>query len=976
MAFFGALKDKAINTFNEVILDRKIGGDGLTKEQKFCQKFQLPEEERIVQESNVVILYSSDHSEPNNNKFKGPHRYNSVEDYENEIHFQGRLYLTQHFLIFRDSHDYRDCSFTLQLSTIKKVERETASFDYNFVLSLTTVSKLHIKLYFSGGIRSDNERFAQCLSMTLKKNQSNIKKLKPFIQTCYSEYLLSKNNVSHEVFEHTPPGGLGLAFKFPGNVKESKDKVKLKLWFDLFKENGRNLSLIKTPMFYKLIRVGLPNRLRGEIWELCCGSMYLRLDHQNEYEKLLFDNKDKMSLAIEEIQKDLNRSLPEYAAYQSSEGIESLRKVLTAFSWKNPEVGYCQAMNIVVAALLIYMSEEQAFWTLNVLCDRIVPGYYSKTMYGTLLDQRVFESLVQTTMPILWDHICKNDIQLSVVSLPWFLSLYLSSMPLVFAFRILDIFFMQGPKTLFQVALAILKINGEELMKTEDDGTFISIIKEYFLSLDSSAHPNSPQLKYRNITKFQDLLLVSFKEFSNIDDETIQLHRAKHRDTIYQNISTFVKRTEIRHLPKTPNITQNTLDILYDRFYSQVEVSNITKGSGSSTIDFKSFVKFLSEVCDWVHFDENKVETIPHDHFLRRLFQNWDSENQNALSFADLLVGLNSLVESDLMTAMSNFFKLYDVKHNNKIDREGILRISEDLLYITSPWKEGYLLDEITRTAVENEVAEVVLKKQMESEKGAGSEEKEKNHDENGAIDLPAHIEVNKEKLAAEQTERYLQAASTFINRAFEYAQPEEEELLIKDLAIDEKLKHNAALDPTHPVYLNLATFRMVILADETYELLFSSTFRGSIHLDRPLDLKFDPMRNIRDMFDGLLADGKKVANKVRLRMDSRASQQSQEGSSSSSIRSNRTRASTLGTSRDDEEEERDDDFGVISIDEKDKDMLLATEAQSLGDNVQKRPDIKEQMKKFNDTGKDSGVKLVDASSTEIGKENLIEFET
>lgn len=134
------------------------------------------------------------------------------------------------------------------------------------------------------------------------------------------------------------------------------------------------------------------------------------------------------------------------------------------------------------------------------------------------------------------------------------------------------------------------------------------------------------------------------------------------------------------------------------------------------------------------------------------------------------------------------------------------------------------------------------------------------------------------------------------------------------------------------------------------------------------MDLKFDPMRNIRDMFDGLLADGKKVANKVRLRMDSRASQQSQEGSSSSSIRSNRTRASTLGTSRDDEEEERDDDFGVISIDEKDKDMLLATEAQSLGDNVQKRPDIKEQMKKFNDTGKDSGVKLVDASSTEIEK--------
>lgn len=868
MAFFESLKDKAINTFNEVVLNKEVGGDGLTKEQKFCQKFQLPEEERIIQESNVVIQYRSDYLEPSS-KSKGPQRYRELEDDDFELNFQGKLYLTQHFLIFRDNQDPRDCSFTLQLSTIKKVERESASFNYNFVLSLTTVSRLHIKFYFSGGIRSDNERFAQCLSMTLKKNQTNIKKLKPFIQTCYSEYILSKNKVSNEDIEHAPPGGLGLKFKFPGNAKESKDKVKLKLWFDFFKENGRNLSLIKTPMFYKLIRVGLPNRLRGEIWELCCGSMYLRLDHQEEYTKLLTDNQGKKSFAIEEIEKDLNRSLPEYAAYQSSEGIESLRKVLTAFSWKNPEVGYCQAMNIVVAALLIYMSEEQAFWTLNVLCDRIVPGYYSKTMYGTLLDQRVFESLVETTMPVLWEHICKNDIQLSVVSLPWFLSLYLSSMPLVFAFRILDIFFMQGPKTLFQVALAILKINGEELLKTEDDGTFISIIKEYFLSLDTSAHPNSPQLKYRNITKFQDLLLVSFKEFSNIDEETIRLHRAKHRDTIYQNISTFVKRTEIRHLPKTPNIPQSTIDVLYDRFYSQVEASNITKGSGSSTIDFKSFVKFLSEVCDWV--DDTDIDSIPDNHFLHRLFNHWDSENQHALSFADLLVGLNSLVEPDLMTAISNFYNLYDTKHNNKIDREGILQISEDLLYITKPWTEGRLLDEITRSAIEDEVAEAASK--VQSEKGEL---------------LQSQIDSIKEKLVVQQNERYLQAASNFINRAFEYAQPVEEELLIKDLVIQDKEKRNKALDPSHPLYINVATFRMVILAEPSYELLFSREWM--LELGRPLDAKVNPMRS---MLDALLADGKKVANKVRMRLDSR------------------------------EEEERDDDFGVISIDEKEKNLLL-----------------------------------------------------
>ena len=99
-----------------------------------------------------------------------------------------------------------------------------------------------------------------------------------------------------------------------------------------------------------------------------------------------------------------------------------MRRVLTAYAFSNPAVGYCQAMNLVVASFLIFMSEEQCFWCLSMLCERLLPGYYSPSMYGTVLDQRVFEHLVSRYLPSLSEHFASADIQLSIASLPWFLS--------------------------------------------------------------------------------------------------------------------------------------------------------------------------------------------------------------------------------------------------------------------------------------------------------------------------------------------------------------------------------------------------------------------------------------------------------------------------------------------------------------------------------------------------------------------------
>ena len=122
----------------------------------------------------------------------------------------------------------------------------------------------------------------------------------------------------------------------------TKDKAKMKLWGDYLKENGRNLGLVRRMQFIRLVRIGSPNILRGnlyicvlkrnnragEIWEMCSGAMLQRYLNEGYYEKLHSDNIGKLSLSLEEIEKDLNRSLPEYGGYQTEEGINALRRVL------------------------------------------------------------------------------------------------------------------------------------------------------------------------------------------------------------------------------------------------------------------------------------------------------------------------------------------------------------------------------------------------------------------------------------------------------------------------------------------------------------------------------------------------------------------------------------------------------------------------------------------------------------------------
>lgn len=210
--------------------------------------------------------------------------------------------------------------------------------------------------------------------------------------------------------------------------------------------------LISKDVRHQIIR-GIPPSLRGPLWKFFIGNkLMLNRNLFQIYSNVAIPDAAKNGMVSHEPKRlnfdiDLERTFPALKFFQKGGPMyQSFVSVLECYVKMRPDVGYVQGMSYLVAMLLLYLDEFDAFMCLgNMIQNGCLYGLYKMDSVDTMVAK--FDRVLKDLYPHLsnWTKRIKQEYNMNIIQVvivDWFFTLFSRSLPLDIAARFWDNYFL------------------------------------------------------------------------------------------------------------------------------------------------------------------------------------------------------------------------------------------------------------------------------------------------------------------------------------------------------------------------------------------------------------------------------------------------------------------------------------------------------------------------------------------------------